>query len=148
VNAAPEIEEGNFYRSPFIALSVAVGPAIGFVLWVVLVWLIEAPAAGPNMSFLGSGLAWFFAYIAGLLLAGAAVVIFVIIGAVFNKADFLSMLVSAVLSPVVVFGFMHLSGYLRGAPNSAINPAITYVFASIAAMTLCWFIAGAVRARR
>lgn len=150
MTAAPlDKDEADFYRSPFIALCLTIGPAIGFVTWVALEWLLNAPfSRAPFVSILAEGTAWFWAYMLGLHFAVPAIVIFVVIGIALKYAGFLSMLLSAALSPLVVVAFYYLTGYLRGIPSGAYGSALVFVFSSIVAMTICWMLAGAIRSLR
>jgi hypothetical protein len=142
-------DEADFYRSPFIALCLTIGPAIGFVLWIVCEWLLDSPMTkAPFLSILSDASGWFWAYLLGLHFAVPAVVIFVVIGLAFKHAGFLSMLVSAALSPLIVIGFYYLTGYLRGVPHDAYVRVLVFSLASVAAMTFCWLLAGAVRSMR
>jgi hypothetical protein len=142
-------DEANFYRSPFIALCLTIGPAIGFVTWISCEWLLDSPLSkAPPVSLLARGESWFWAYMFGLVFLIPAVVIFVVIGIAIKYAGFASMLVSAVLSLLLVLGVSYISGDLRSVPDWALVRLLVFMVTPIVAMTSCWFLAGAVRAAR
>lgn len=88
------------------------------------------------------------AYFVGLLFAIAAVVIFVVIGLVFKYVGFPSIIVSAALGPFVVAGFFYIQGSMRIPSERVFTGYLKFLIPSIAAMTICWLVAGAIRALR
>jgi hypothetical protein len=138
--------ESDFFRSPFISLCLTIGPAVGFVALIGYEWLLGSPPSRPlSMSLLTDQTAWFWAYLLGLQIAVPAVVIFVVIGIVFKYAGFLSMLVSAALPPIILAGFFHVQGGMRMSSERALTGSLRFLIPSIAAMTVCWLLAGAIR---
>ncbi len=142
-------DEADFFRSPFISLCLTVGPAVGFVALICYEWLLNSPPSkSAPVALLTDGGAWLWAYLLGLHFAVPAVVIFVVIGLVFKYAGFPSMLVSAALAPIVVAGFFYIQGNMRIPSERLFTGYLNFLVPSIAAMTVCWVVAGAIRAVR
>jgi hypothetical protein len=144
-----DTNEAEFFRSPFISLCLMVGPAVGFVALIGYERLLNSPAyKALPVSVLADGTAWFWAYLLGLQIAVPAVVIFVVIGLVFKCAGFLSALVSAALPPIILAGFFYFQGGMRMSIERALTGSLRLLIPSVAAMTACWLLAGAIRTLR
>jgi len=147
-SARPEIPNPNIVSGvdtgKFIVVCIVIGPAIGFVL--ISLWIGVVSPLPISKSIIFDGSLWFFAYLAGAPIAFIAACSFIFIAYKFNGSGLVSALI-ATLVPVILLAIWYLAmdTSVRGIQMYSIRAIPLVAIVSLAAMTVCWVLARALR---